>query len=223
MKAVRSEQMTRSYRFGSFFVDAEKSVLLRDGEVVPLTPRTFEILLVLIRNRGRVLEKDEQLKEVWADTFVEENNLARNISVLRKALGEGPNEHKYIVTVPGRGYRFVASVTEVNQSGERLDEQSTERLEVWSAEAKVMPENGSALAEVATKTETVSRRTVRGCRWVLPLQPALVARWDARSLSSHADDQPTTAGDGTLTGDALSRRRRRPSPRLDLEHRAKSL
>ncbi len=65
---------------------------------------------MLIESRGQVLEKEALLARIWPDTVVEENNLARNISALRKALGENPNEHQYVVTVPGRGYRFVSSV-----------------------------------------------------------------------------------------------------------------
>ena len=107
------EHQTQSYAFDLFVVDAGKSVLLRDGQLVPLTPKAFEILLVLVRQPGRVLKKEELFQLVWPDSFVEENNLPRNISALRKALGEEPTEHKYIVTVPGQGYRFVANVREL--------------------------------------------------------------------------------------------------------------
>ena len=81
------------------------------AEPLILTPKVFDTLLCLVRNRGRVLTKDEILQEVWPDTFVEEVNLAVNISTLRKALGEGPQEGRFIATVPGRGYRFVAQVS----------------------------------------------------------------------------------------------------------------
>jgi DNA-binding winged helix-turn-helix (wHTH) protein len=91
-----------------------KVCCLRDGKSVPLTPKAFEILLVLVRNPGRVLKKEELLEEVWPDAYVDENNLPRNISSLRKALGEGPAEHKYIVTLPGQGYRFVAEVRQLD-------------------------------------------------------------------------------------------------------------
>jgi Tol biopolymer transport system component/DNA-binding winged helix-turn-helix (wHTH) protein len=116
------EKAVRFYEFGAFVVDRQKCVLLRDGNVVPLTPKAFEILLVLIQNRGLVLEKDQLLKTIWSDTVVDENNLARNISALRKALGEAPGEHQYVVTVPGRGYRFVASVRDVEEDAEPIVE-----------------------------------------------------------------------------------------------------
>ena len=104
MKASKTEQPTQFYAFDSFLVDAPKSMLLRNGQSVPLTPKAFKILLVLVRNPGRALKKEELMEQVWPDAFVDENNLPRNISSLRKALGEGPAEHKYIVILPGQGY-----------------------------------------------------------------------------------------------------------------------
>jgi len=98
------------YEFGPFRADGLRRLLLRDGQPVPLTSRVFDTLLVLIQNRDRVLTKDDLLKTIWPGTFVEEANLAQNVSVLRRALGEIPGEHRYIATVPGRGYRFVADV-----------------------------------------------------------------------------------------------------------------
>src|SRR4030095_10357147 len=112
MEALKQENHTRFYEFGPFLADAEQSVLLRDGQVVPLGLKAFELLLFLLRQRGQVVKKDELLRQVWPDTVVEENNLVRQISALRKALDEHPNESQYILTIPGRGYRFVAGVRE---------------------------------------------------------------------------------------------------------------
>ena len=100
------------YEFGAFRIDLAKRRLLRDGEVVPLTPKAFDTLLVLVENCGRVVEKDDLMEKVWPDAVVEKNNLSQNISALRKALGEKREEPHYILTVSGQGYRFVASVTE---------------------------------------------------------------------------------------------------------------
>src|SRR5512144_1079631 len=94
------------YEFGPFRVDTRERQLLRDGVVVSLTPKVFDILLVLVENSGHVLSKAEMLKLVWPDTSVEEGNLARNISTLRNALGEQTRATQYIETVPWRGYRF---------------------------------------------------------------------------------------------------------------------
>jgi eukaryotic-like serine/threonine-protein kinase len=98
------------YEFGPFRVNPEKEILLRAGEPVQLTPKTFQILLVLVRHSNELVTKEDLLKMVWPDTFVEEANLSRNIFLLRKALGERPQDHRYVVTVPGRGYRFAEKV-----------------------------------------------------------------------------------------------------------------
>jgi TolB-like protein/DNA-binding winged helix-turn-helix (wHTH) protein len=98
------------YEFGPFSLDPTERVIFRDGTPVPLTPKVFDTLVYLVRNRGRLLTKDELLTEIWPNTFVEEVNLAVNISALRKAFGEGPQDGRYISTIPGSGYRFVAEV-----------------------------------------------------------------------------------------------------------------
>ncbi len=98
------------YQFGPFVLDPGKRLLKRLGEVVPLTPKAFDTLLVLVENSGNVVEKDELMNQLWPDTFVEESNLPFQVSTLRKALGESPNDHRYIVTIPGRGYRFLGEV-----------------------------------------------------------------------------------------------------------------
>ncbi len=103
------------YEFGPFRLDPEERLLLRDGEGVPLTPKAFDLLLVLVEQPGRLLEKDVLMKAVWPDSFVEESNLADNVSRLRKALGEGEDGAKFIETVPRRGYRFVTVVRELGQ------------------------------------------------------------------------------------------------------------
>jgi TolB-like protein/DNA-binding winged helix-turn-helix (wHTH) protein/Flp pilus assembly protein TadD len=99
------------YEFGPFRIDAVKRVLLREGELVPLTSKSLDTLLVLVEHCGQVVTKDDLMKTLWPDTIVEENNLTQQISMLRKALGERANEHRYVVTVPGRGYSFVAEVS----------------------------------------------------------------------------------------------------------------
>lgn len=110
MKALIEGGTKHFYEFGPFRLDPTKRLLLRDGMPQPLTPKALDILLVLVRHGDQVVGKDELMRAVWPDTAVEENNLTRNISALRKALGEGPQDHNYVVTVPGRGYSFVAGV-----------------------------------------------------------------------------------------------------------------
>ena len=103
----------KMYRFGPFEIDLQQRLLWRAGKAVPLTPKAFDTLAVLVARPGRVLEKAELLKLVWRDTFVEENNLTQNISALRKVLGK----EEYIATVPRRGYRFNIDVEEVDATG----------------------------------------------------------------------------------------------------------
>jgi pimeloyl-ACP methyl ester carboxylesterase/DNA-binding winged helix-turn-helix (wHTH) protein/class 3 adenylate cyclase len=101
------------YGFGPFRIDTVERTLLCHERPVPLTPKVFDTLLALVESSGHVLGKNELMQKVWPDSFVEENNLAQNISVLRKVLGEGAQGLKYIETVSKRGYRFVADVEEL--------------------------------------------------------------------------------------------------------------
>jgi DNA-binding winged helix-turn-helix (wHTH) protein len=100
------------FEFGSFRLNPAERLLLRDQAQVRLPPKAFDALVVLVENRGHLLEKEELLRRVWPDTFVEESNLAQHISVLRKALQDGEDGSRYIETVPKRGYRFIAEVRE---------------------------------------------------------------------------------------------------------------
>src|SRR5438874_13816062 len=94
------------YGFGDFHLDARKRLLTgRDGTAVSLTPKAYDTLAFLVEHAGAVISKDELMRAVWPDTAVEENNLTQNISLLRRALGEGRHGHCYIATVPGRGYQ----------------------------------------------------------------------------------------------------------------------
>ena len=98
------------YRFGELRIDALARTLRRDQEIVALNRRAFDVLLYFVQNPGRVLTRDELLKNVWPDTYVDENSLAQSISALRRALDEKPGDNSYIVTLPGRGYQFVSQV-----------------------------------------------------------------------------------------------------------------
>lgn len=99
------------YDFGPFRLDVDQRVLLRDAEPVALAPKVFDTLLVLVRNKGRIIEKEELMKALWPDSFVEESNLPQNIFTLRKALGEKEDGERFIETIPRRGYRFIAPVS----------------------------------------------------------------------------------------------------------------
>ncbi|MDQ4123033.1 MAG: winged helix-turn-helix domain-containing protein [Acidobacteriota bacterium] len=96
-------------------MDPHERLLRRDGKPVPLTPKVFDLLLLLVENKGRLLEKEDLMQALWQDSFVEESNLSFSISTLRKALGEDPKQRQYIETVPKRGYRFIADVKIVEE------------------------------------------------------------------------------------------------------------
>lgn len=102
------------YEFGEFRLDEGKRLLFdRNDEILPLMPKAFDTLLYLLANSGRLIEKNEIMSAVWTDTIVEESNLIKNISILRRVLGENLGDHRYIVTVPGKGYKFVVNVRRV--------------------------------------------------------------------------------------------------------------
>jgi DNA-binding winged helix-turn-helix (wHTH) protein len=144
---AKTSRLKELYEFGPFRVDAEKETLLRAGEPVALTPKTFQILLVLVRHNQEVVTKDDLLKTVWPSTFVEEANLSRTIFMLRKALGESPEDHRYILTVPGVGYRLAENVrlipdqeiSLIAANHQKIEVQVTEmRLMIWAAVLTVM-------------------------------------------------------------------------------------
>ncbi|HKY28455.1 MAG TPA: winged helix-turn-helix domain-containing protein [Pyrinomonadaceae bacterium] len=125
----------RYYEFGPFQIDKLNHALLRDGDTIPLKPKVFDTLLLLVENRERILDKDEMLRRLWPDTVVEESNLSQNVYLLRKALCEETEGAKYIETMPKRGYRFVGGVKEVEADAllspelvveEKLDRSLTE-------------------------------------------------------------------------------------------------
>lgn len=126
------------YEFGPFRVDPAQRLLWKGDEPVPLQPKAFETLLVLVRHTDGVVLKDDLLNSVWGDTFVEESNLAQTIFVLRKALGESGGQRRYILTVPGRGYRFVESVrvVEAGEEGDKVQVKAQDRSPIAPEEER---------------------------------------------------------------------------------------
>jgi len=141
--------LRHTYQFDSFVIDVEEQVLLRDDQMVPLTPKAFETLLLLVRHQGSIVTKQKILDTLWPDVFVEESNITFNITRLRKALGDTKRGSTYIETVPRRGYRFKAEVKEV------LNEGSSKQSEVAATPVIASP------AEVPTKSSHKSIET----RW----------------------------------------------------------
>src|ERR1039457_6265787 len=120
------------FQFGEFQIDARARTLRRKEKIVTLGFRAFDVLLYFVQNPGKVLTRDELLKNVWTDSFVDENSLAQSISMLGRALDEKPGDNSYIVTLTGRGYQFVAPVQ------------------------VVAPENGIPLPEAAAAARSIS-------------------------------------------------------------------
>jgi eukaryotic-like serine/threonine-protein kinase len=127
------------YEFGNFRCDPREHLLLCNGKPVSLSPKSFEILVALLQNNGRLLTKDELMQQVWPDSFVEEANLTVNISALRKVLGETPAGQQYIETVPKRGYRFVTPVTERRDDGKPGPAVQTAKVEPGDQRLGVAP------------------------------------------------------------------------------------
>jgi len=158
------------YQFGPFRIDSDHRLLLRDAKPVPLQPKAFDILLVLLENSEKVVLKDDLLKAVWPDTFVEESNLAQNIFVLRKALGDSVGANRYIVTIPGRGYRFAEKVQLVGEDASRAE-----------VEEAVAEEGAGERADsLVVESHTRSRLVVEQTAAITTAPPAIL---DERALA----------------------------------------
>src|SRR5215218_7538125 len=118
MTSVSNGSDTTIYTFDRFQLEAARRLLRTDtGETIPLVSKAFDTLLYFVTNPGRVIGKDELMSSIWPDTVVEENNLNKNVSILRRVLGDDRRDHRYIVTVPGQGYKFVADVRTTEAAG----------------------------------------------------------------------------------------------------------
>ena len=136
------------YEFGPFLLDPQERLLLRDGQPRKMTDKVFELLCVLVQERGHLLSKDELMAKMWPDDkFVEEGNLTRNVSTLRMTLGETSGSHEYIETVPKRGYRFVASVRDIADNGadQLVQEQASSHLGIDEKETSDLDRAAQAL------------------------------------------------------------------------------
>ncbi len=153
----------KTYAFAEFQLDSQKRVLLKESRALPLNPKTFDLLLLLIERGGEVLSKDELLEKVWAGQFVEENNLTVQVSALRKILGERKGEHRFIVTVPGKGYKFVANV--LTPAGEEkeivINSHTVSRV---SVEHETVSEAGSEKVRSESVSSNESRTSDRLAR-----------------------------------------------------------
>ena len=159
MRPLLVREASHIYEFGPFQLIPEERQLLRDNQSVPLTPKSFDLLVVLVEHSGHLIEKAELMKQVWPDSFVEEANLSVNVSAVRRALGESPNENQYLETVPRRGYRFIASVKErwdegTVSSARELTEEDDDGRPVWDGERQTL----SPLLAAASRPILSNRR-----------------------------------------------------------------
>src|SRR5215472_9874446 len=166
------DAINRVYEFGEFRLDTTERLLLRNGEILPLTPKVFDTLLKLVKNHGRLIEKDEFMEGLWPDTHVGEDTLAHNISVIRKVLGDTGNGQKYIVTIPKRGYRFVAAVHETNGANKEVGEKASARAQVTT---ELRSEERELLVETAEADLSVPVRGAPPRDVVLPRTKAALS------------------------------------------------
>jgi len=190
MAGGADQRLKQLYEFGPFRVDPDKELLLRQDETVPLAPKAFQILLILIRHSKEVVTKDDLLKAVWPDTFVEEANLSRNIFLLRKALGETPQEHQYIITVPGRGYRWAEDV-------QLVPEQELSVVAASHAKVQVEIKETSKWQWVTLTGALIVLITIGLFRLLLKPTPLLTEK-DTVVLADFANSTGEPVFDGTL-------------------------
>src|SRR5262245_8984386 len=120
------------YEFGEFRLHPEERVLEHHGQAIPLTPKLFDTLLMLVQNSGRLLEKEQFMNMIWPGSYVEEGNLSQNVFLLRRILGDDQNGHSFIQTIPRRGYKFVAAVKEVAAGGASTAPIASEQDDYWA-------------------------------------------------------------------------------------------
>src|SRR5262249_38105797 len=177
------------YRFGPFRVDPAKRRLWRDDQLVPLTPKAFDTLLVLVERAGQVVEKEEILKAVWPDTFVEEATVAQNVSTLRKARGDISETPTYIATAPRRGYRFLETVTQVVDGGR---ESSIESLpQPARPKSSVTDMSDSAISRVPQPSIVAGARRTRRQRFWMAVAVALAVTFGAIGIRTMRTPSPS--------------------------------
>jgi DNA-binding winged helix-turn-helix (wHTH) protein/tetratricopeptide (TPR) repeat protein len=190
MNTSENHRADELYEFGPFRVDPARETLLKAGVAVPLTPKTFQILLVLVRHGKEIVTKDDLMKTVWPDTFVEETNLSRNIFMLRKALGETAQDHRYILTVPGRGYRLAENVHLLPGQEFAIAAATHSRVQIDVMETK--PWKWIALAAV------IVLALAAGLWRMLSHRPAVLSAKDTVVLADFANSTGDAVFDETL-------------------------
>ena len=169
-----SKQKHQIYEFDNFRLDAGERRLSRDGQPVTLPSKAFDLLLVLVENSGRLVEKEELYQRVWADQVVEESNLTVQMSAIRKALGERTQNPRYVVTVPGHGYRFIGEVGSRDEDREVVIE--TQTLSHIVIEKQEDGDDNSPPADARRPPDHDSLRIVKALLHVLPRRQTFAGR-----------------------------------------------
>jgi TolB-like protein/DNA-binding winged helix-turn-helix (wHTH) protein len=199
-----------TYLFEGFRLDAQRRVLSQeDGRTIPLPPKALDTLLYFVEHRGRLLDKHALLAAIWPHVVVEENNLNQTISQLRRVLGERPEEHRFIVTEPGRGYRFVASVSTRRATDETVSELESSAAAIHGARESWADSKGRSAHPYATRVWTLAVTVglaIASLTWYLQQDrtaPLLnsIAVLPFENLSPDPDDAFFAAG---LHGEILS-------------------
>lgn len=179
------------YEFAPFRLNADEHLLLRDGQLVPLAPKAVDLLLVLLESNGRLISKDELMKLVWPDTFVEEANLSHHIFTIRKALEDDKQRAKYIETIPRRGYRFIAPVTKLNHLTDDLIVAEYTRSEIVVEEGlTAIDGTPGRIASSGDRLKPRSRWTWAAAAVVLIGLSVAIAYWMRRAQVPDASGTP---------------------------------
>jgi len=158
----------RYYQFGNFLLDAEEGALYQESELIPLQRKVFDLLLLFVKSDGRVLSHDEIIQALWADTSVEQSNLKQSIYVLRRALGESPDETAFIKTLPKRGYRFLAEVSALPDPRHSIIAAEQTITDVF-IEEEIIEEENDKTQTFALLSSNISENQAAGHFWKHPL------------------------------------------------------
>ena len=190
------------YEFGPFRIDPDHRRLLRGSEPVPLQPKAFDILLTLVQNRERVVSKDDLLKTVWPDTFVEESNLSQHVFVLRRILGDSTDKKGYIHTVPGRGYRFVETVRVVG--AEEAEKKSERETTEDNEEQLVLASRSLSTVTIERDKASLLRSWIAIGAMLAAIAVAVALYWRSRPKPNLTDKDTIVVAEFTnTTGDSV--------------------
>ena len=170
-----------SLEFGEFLLDLKEKTLLRNGERLPINPKTYQLLVALIEEHGHLVEKDLLMKALWPDSFVEEANLAFTVSLLRKTLGDDAHKPRFIETVPRRGYRFIAEVTETHGNSAIIPPNTIDEPAAWRPSIRWGPLAGGLILLLLVSAATGS--WYAGKRPPRETAPILLAAFSSEQLS----------------------------------------